>query len=310
MKLLNYSTDLLKMLQGKVPCIRPDLMQGRGVYKQAINNGQKFILPVNGQLFSSKDWEQWKDEAIRLPYPITVLEYKTDSEYSKVKGGTRLKIEGAVVIAIDNQGMESLGGGDKYFKGGVEWSAFEEGVFVSGFLKTPQGWLPPLFGCYVGLNPGRFDVDATGKTIIQTVSSQWVARSTQEYVKTGQVTEEEFRHAGAVWCQEEIRAVRQLTQILECENISSRRVQPTLTRIASQKAKDKPPLFSYHVLNIFESQGISVRRGGTHASPRFHMRRGHMRRLPTGRKIWVRSHTVGTLDKGFVEKAYSLTGAA
>jgi hypothetical protein len=46
--------------------------------------------------------------------------------------------------------------------------------------------------------------------------------------------------------------------------------------------------------------------GGTHASPRVHLRRGHIRRLP-GKNIWVNATIVGNSDLGVVIKDYSVT---
>ena len=41
-----------------------------------------------------------------------------------------------------------------------------------------------------------------------------------------------------------------------------------------------------------------------HASPRYHMRRGHIRRLPTGKTTFVHAHFVGSQDTGTVDKNY------
>jgi hypothetical protein len=46
--------------------------------------------------------------------------------------------------------------------------------------------------------------------------------------------------------------------------------------------------------------------GGTHASPREHDRRGHLRRLPGEKTTWVRSCKVGKPDAGRVMKDYIL----
>ena len=44
--------------------------------------------------------------------------------------------------------------------------------------------------------------------------------------------------------------------------------------------------------------------GGTHASPRWHIRRGHWRTLPNGRRTFVRECEVGDPDRGGVVKDY------
>jgi hypothetical protein len=65
---------------------------------------------------------------------------------------------------------------------------------------------------------------------------------------------------------------------------------------------------TYHVLTlparISNGQGIPV---GAHASPRFHIRRAHIRKLPTGALTFVRQCFVGDRDRGEVIKTYRVT---
>ncbi|MBE9606267.1 hypothetical protein IAI18_15485 [Acetobacteraceae bacterium H6797] len=49
-----------------------------------------------------------------------------------------------------------------------------------------------------------------------------------------------------------------------------------------------------------------VRRGGTHASPRWHIRRGHWRQLGDGRRVFVRECQVGDASCGGVVKDYQV----
>ena len=46
--------------------------------------------------------------------------------------------------------------------------------------------------------------------------------------------------------------------------------------------------------------------GGTHASPRLHDRRGHMRKLKSGKSVWVRSCKVGKAELGVVFHDYAV----
>lgn len=47
--------------------------------------------------------------------------------------------------------------------------------------------------------------------------------------------------------------------------------------------------------------------GGTHASPRLHWRRGHIRHLRSGRKVPVRPTLVGLAERGFIDKDYAVS---
>lgn len=74
-----------------------------------------------------------------------------------------------------------------------------------------------------------------------------------------------------------------------------------------REKKGKQPIFSYKVLVVDPGNTKSVRGGGkgTHASPRVHLRRGHIRRLPKG-NIWVNAAVVGDKSKGMVVKDYAV----
>jgi hypothetical protein len=65
--------------------------------------------------------------------------------------------------------------------------------------------------------------------------------------------------------------------------------------------------FTYHVLKLpgrAGHEGVPI--GGSHASPRLHIRRAHIRKLPTGVLTFVRHCLVGDPDKGVVEKHYEV----
>lgn len=97
-----------------------------------------------------------------------------------------------------------------------------------------------------------------------------------------------------------------LCKILECKNVSMQRVSAKPT-VRSKLGKE-PPLYSHHVLVVKPERSESPSLGGTHAPPRVHLRRGHIRHLSDGRTIWVRESVVGDKTRGIVTKDY-LVGA-
>ena len=65
--------------------------------------------------------------------------------------------------------------------------------------------------------------------------------------------------------------------------------------------------FTYHVLELpSKAGGPSNSSGGSHATPRLHVRRAHIRRLPTGAVTFVRQCMVGDASRGFAAKDYSV----
>lgn len=77
---------------------------------------------------------------------------------------------------------------------------------------------------------------------------------------------------------------------------------------SKRKAKGKPPaLFDWHTVTIGPRPVPGFGKGGTHASPRLHDRRGHWRKYPSGKVGWVKNCKVGDASRGVVFKDYEVT---
>ena len=71
-------------------------------------------------------------------------------------------------------------------------------------------------------------------------------------------------------------------------------------------AQGKLPTYDWHTVVIEPSTARQESKGGTHSSPRLHDRRGHLRRLRSGKNVWVKSCKVGNASIGVVFKDYKL----
>lgn len=96
--------------------------------------------------------------------------------------------------------------------------------------------------------------------------------------------------------------------LLGIDNGVKREVKHNATVNRRREAKGKRRFFDYWVLDVpsapASGDGYS---GGAHSSPRFHLRRGHLRRLATGAVTWVRATTVGKASAGLVVKDYAVS---
>lgn len=104
-------------------------------------------------------------------------------------------------------------------------------------------------------------------------------------------------------------AVLSLLNALACANVHIERSEP---KKAGKKIKSALPFDTYHVLTIDApgngGQGAAT---GGHRSPREHLRRGHIRRLADGRRIWVNATVVAAgRGAGVVTKDYAVRCAA
>jgi hypothetical protein len=79
---------------------------------------------------------------------------------------------------------------------------------------------------------------------------------------------------------------------------------------AKRKAKGKPPLYDWTTVVVEPRPPRSEHQGGTHASPRQHDRRGHLRRMRSGKEVWVRACKVGNAANGTVFHDYQVRSVA
>ncbi len=104
-------------------------------------------------------------------------------------------------------------------------------------------------------------------------------------------------------------ASRRLALSLEvflCSNVIQ--VENTPAKMTNRRRieKGKIPFFTYRTLHITGENESGGEATGTHASPRLHFRRGHIRRISDDRRVWVRSCLVGDKTKGFAGKDYKV----
>jgi hypothetical protein len=71
-------------------------------------------------------------------------------------------------------------------------------------------------------------------------------------------------------------------------------------------AEGKLPTYDWRTVRIEPVKPRSEHQGGTHASPRQHDRRGHLRRLKSGKTCWVKACKVGDPTKGAVFHDYEV----
>ena len=84
--------------------------------------------------------------------------------------------------------------------------------------------------------------------------------------------------------------------------------KPTATgNNAKRLRKGKPPLYEWQTVSIHKPSPAlpSAPKGGTHASPRLHQRRGHWAVSKLGKKYWRRETVVGNPDNGMIFHDYT-----
>lgn len=92
---------------------------------------------------------------------------------------------------------------------------------------------------------------------------------------------------------------------LHCVNVQRAETKPDDKLQRARQKRGKQPLFSYWTLQLDGRHEGGSPLGGTHDSPRVHLRRGHPRQFKPGLYTWVQPHMVGNAYAGMVHKDYA-----
>jgi hypothetical protein len=102
-----------------------------------------------------------------------------------------------------------------------------------------------------------------------------------------------------------VRACQSFLSALHCCNVKQEEHHPDAKLNKARAKRGKAPLFSYWTLQLDGKTERGNDHGGTHASPRVHLRRGHPRQYTPGKWTWVQPHAVGNKAAGMVHKDYA-----
>lgn len=236
-----------------------------------------FSLPDQGKLFGERDTsknipEQYGFvlENFRLPYPETTLEFEL-SNRDRLKNLEDSLVYDALVVLL------------REVASGIELVMF--------FRHTKRKvWDLCNFGCTITPEGGVFPLFATHGS--------------------DQLYQENFK-AFVADIEGEVTTVFEFLAALGCNNVSEQVAleegrKTTLNK--QRKNNKKVPLFEYKLLTIPGQVKNVGGKGGSHASPRTHLRRGHIRRLSSGKITWVNACVVrrDSVQEGVVIKDYAV----
>ena len=109
-------------------------------------------------------------------------------------------------------------------------------------------------------------------------------------------------------CHDECIAIMGLVEVLSCANVHTETLPAPKFLNTKRLSRGKVPFYEFKVLTLDLEEARKSHSSdpqGTHSSPRIHLRRGHIRRLPD-RSIFVRAAIVGDKSRGAVMKEYAI----
>jgi hypothetical protein len=282
---LNYSRQFAKFILETYAKIKnPDNYQKRLAFRALTlhRNSVKFLLPNGGRPLYDPYLRALDDTVpLRLPFPCIALEYECrgfDNPNSVIYNATT-----KVLSSVDAKQLTNL-----CTKRIAYAEEEEEGIYISiaYYSDDQKFWhlLPPVF-----VEKTNYLIKDVDKQPLIAFRADDSVYTTADYI-------------------DEVSAVLNFLNIMQCSNVKAEVSEP-------KKANVPKMAFgfdSYRILTIDGPSGVGKGlEGGSHRSPREHLRRGHIRRLGDGRKVWVNAAVVGAgKGAGVVHKDYLIGSKA
>lgn len=153
-------------------------------------------------------------------------------------------------------------------------------------------------------------VGVSGKTFD---GKKWDVIAPFAYINTDEgirlTTHDKFKMPPREYCLSVMSVINHFLSGLQNTGTTAYRATAIESHINRARAKKgKSPLFvTWNTIVVAPSKPQGESKGGTHASPRKHDRRGHWRQYRNGKRGWVRQAVVGDASKGLALKDYRIS---
>jgi hypothetical protein len=266
------------------------------------------MLPANGEIYRDNPGGgamPSKDECesfAGLPAPITCFEYPW-THRTHIKDGD-LVASKRITLVCDGKQTD-----DGPIPAGMVacatfFSVFYDEVLRSWALSDTSLVVAQPLVAAEGRNgrPDHWGVEAAARNLV-TGEDLWLS-------KVGHPTDQSISLMERIMgnYKADITAVIQCCHALRAGASFTERTEPSGSR-RRKFARHDVGGFTYHVLRLPQhaQNGSPLSMPGTHAPPRLHIRRAHIRKLQTGRLTFVRQCFVGSADAGVVHKTYAVS---
>lgn len=254
----------------------------------------KFVLPENGRIFDTKF--KALPSNLKLPFPKVLIEYRCTAQ-----GGISEELFGGIATAAAPKRI-------------VYAEQMDNGILVAAVVayKNNDGDFWQVMPYYAGiLNDQNIKGDEVILSPPEGLNQEKITGVYTKYSDMGGMAKKMFADAWEDHAYtdmfDEVCAVLSLIEALSCKNVGIEKM-PVRKMNKSALKRGAMMFDEYHLLTVTSSSTSSVDRGGSHRSPREHLRRGHIRRLESG-NIWVNSTVVNAGNHGKIHKAYVLEAA-
>ena len=223
--------------------------------------GTHFLLPEGGVLFVDHALKALStDDDLRLPYPITILEFlvKNDTGNRKV-----------MILCYESSEQPK---------------PLRISIYSWSFDGEFWNWLTPA---YLNVNGALNEHSKDGRGVFVNEFGDFAGRKTTPNASKSSV-----------------RVLLQFLNVIACSNVQSEIIKGR--EKSAKHCKDALPFDDYRILTVGNEreQTTGSGHGGSHRSPREHLRRGHIVRPEGRRPFWRNATVVNAGVGGKVHKDY------
>lgn len=327
---LNYCAHAIDALRETSEGLRHSAPNSAAVLKKLVamlEVSVKFILPNCCSLIAPEEIRQAHMDLVRLPFPVVAFEspWVSEEEGPAYMGEFRQSdATKRIALCWDTRAFEPLPGLNSLF------DAFEGGgAFVVPIYWTPEfgTWTVALGGMFI-----PYENELHRPTLADALPATRIANEAKiaaghVHKKSMQFRAEPFPMLPEVYegtvalygsrekadaqimldANDELMVLIQACSVINCANVTTADISASPALNKKRRATGKQPFFSYKVLQLSDDHpGPGGSGGGHHASPRMHLRRGHLRRLES-KAVWVRPAMVNANSpRGVVSKDYGV----
>lgn len=248
---------------------------------------QKFALPDGGCVIEGSAIKTLVEpELVRMPYTITSLEYHATPKYGEEDDMVLVSCLPRILLVSDYEGKIRLRGIWRYDNG--YWNVTPQlQLEVGGIVEVAKA------GDSIKKNPKQWTLNNSVYVPLiydhqPTISNDKIDLHVKNIRRD---------------LEEELGVVLRLMAALSCSNVAVESIP--VSRIHS-RAKGPLKYDSYHCLSIGRNGSSSNSSDADGRSPREHLRRGHIRNLHGGGRVWVNSTIVNPGVGGKVTKDYKV----
>lgn len=299
-------TEPLNYLRHAIPYVESyviPVLKQKGFHKagelanmllKACKESPKFVLPYGGRIIENSEFKGITGD-LHLPYESIVIEYEPVRDNpglaGEVFGDDSVISRKRIVYAEEHDG--------------------EVDVYSIASIGDDEWRIAPYM---MSVRFNSDDVDYAHPVVNHEVSGSVVKHLCFSIYPFADLdiglSDEDLIRYGAIDLMDEANAMLALVEALSCRNVTHSALP---VRKQSKKSKKRGDAFDFDEYRVLELKHHNVAGAGKassdHRSPREHLRRGHIRRLPSG-NVWVQACIVNAGVGGKIHKDYVLGGVA